>query len=99
MIHSDGGHALVVRAARTADAKVDVRCAAALHARLPHLELPAGDVLLFVTARPAVIVADPGWIEAHYSLDSVDTGLRRAALDLDPGYVPWLGVVVRFVYE
>jgi hypothetical protein len=24
---------------------------------------------------------------------------RRAGLDLDPGYVPWLGVVVRFVYE
>ena len=25
--------------------------------------------------------------------------VRRAGLDLDPGYVPWLGCVVRFLYE
>jgi hypothetical protein len=25
--------------------------------------------------------------------------VRRAGLDLDPGWIPWLGAVVRFVYE
>jgi len=25
--------------------------------------------------------------------------VRRNGLDLDPGWVPWIGVVVRFVYE
>jgi hypothetical protein len=32
------------------------------------------------------------------SLDDVSTDVRRAALDLDPGWIPWLGVVVRFAY-
>jgi hypothetical protein len=53
----------------------------------------------FVCVRPAEIVADPGWIEVRLPLDSVSTELRRAALDLDPGYLPWLGLVVKFVYE
>jgi hypothetical protein len=28
----------------------------------------------------------------------VDTGVRLAGLDLDPGFVWWLGAVVRFRY-
>jgi hypothetical protein len=53
----------------------------------------------FVCRRRAEIVADPGWIEVRFSLDQVATEIRRAGLDLDPAYVPWLGVVVRFIYE
>jgi hypothetical protein len=49
--------------------------------------------------RRAEIVADPGWIEVRLSLDDVATDIRRAGLDLNPGCVPWLGVVVVFVYE
>jgi hypothetical protein len=52
----------------------------------------------FVCHRRAEIVADPGWIEVRLALDDVSTEIRRAGLDLDPGYVPWLGVVVRFFY-
>jgi hypothetical protein len=41
--------------------------------------------------------------ETHLDLDletaDVDLALRLAALDLDPGWVPWLGRVVRFHYE
>lgn len=78
-------------------------CAAAILAevqrRLEHLDLSPELLLRFVTRRAAWIAADPGWIEAHFSLDDVSTDLRRAALDLDPGYLPWLGAVVRFVYE
>lgn len=55
-------------------------------------------LLAFVCERRAEIVADSGWIEAHFSLDAVATEIRRAGLDLDPGYVSWLGVVVKFVY-
>ena len=51
-----------------------------------------------VAMRNAEVVADAGWMEIRFSLDQVDTELRRAGLDLDPGYVPWLGVVLRFVY-
>lgn len=57
------------------------------------------NVVEFVCRRRAEIVADPGWIDVKLSLDDVSTEIRRAGLDLDPGYVSWLGVVVRFVYE
>jgi hypothetical protein len=52
----------------------------------------------FVCEREAEIAADPGWIEVRLPLAEVSTAIRRVGLDLDPGYVPWLGVVVRFVY-
>lgn len=55
-------------------------------------------VLAWVCRRKAEIVADPGWIEVHLSLDEVSTEIRRAGLDLDPGYLPWLGIVIKFVY-
>lgn len=65
------------------------------------LDWDADDAALiaFVCRRHAEIVADPGWIEVRFPLDDVTTELRRAGLDLDPGYLPWLGAVVRFVYE
>ena len=52
-----------------------------------------------VTARHTEIYADPAWIEARFRLADVTTDVRRAGLDLDPGWIPWLGVVVRFTYE
>ena len=51
-----------------------------------------------VSTRPCELVADPGWIEARFSLEDVSLDIRRAGLDLDPGYLPWLGIVLRFVY-
>lgn len=58
-----------------------------------------GLLLESICYRRAEIVADPGWVEVRLSLDDVATDIRRAGLDLNPGYVPWLGVVVVFVYE
>ncbi|HVI70094.1 MAG TPA: hypothetical protein VM656_01235, partial [Pyrinomonadaceae bacterium] len=60
---------------------------------------PPASLLEFVCRRRAEIVADPGWIEVRFSLDEVSTEIRRAGLDLDPGYISWLGIVMRFVYE
>jgi hypothetical protein len=62
-------------------------------------ELTDISLLEFVTRRRGEFVADAGWIEVRFSLDDVATEIRRAGLDLNPGYVPWLGVVVMFVYE
>lgn len=58
-----------------------------------------GSLVDFVVRRRGEILADPGWIELRLSLDDVATEVRRAGLDLNPGYVPWLGVVMVFVYE
>ena len=55
--------------------------------------------LALVVPRRARITADPGWIDVHFALRDVSLDLRRAALDLDPGFLPWLGVVLRVRYE
>jgi hypothetical protein len=60
---------------------------------------PPPSLIDFVCRRRAEIIADPGWIEVRFSLDEVSTEIRRAGLDLDPGYMSWLGIVMRFVYE
>lgn len=59
----------------------------------------AAATLRGVCRREATVAADPGWIELRLRLDEVTLEVRRAGLDLDPGWVPWLGAVVRFVYE
>jgi hypothetical protein len=51
-----------------------------------------------VCRRPAQIAAEPGWIEVRFSPEDVSLDIRRAGLDRDPEWVPWLGIVVRFVY-
>jgi hypothetical protein len=60
--------------------------------------LPAAAIVQSLCRRRGQIVADPGWFDVHLQLDDVSTELRRAGLDLDPGFVPWLGVTVRFIY-
>ena len=51
-----------------------------------------------VMQRRAVLRAAPGWLEAEFSIDDVDLDVRRAGLDIDPDWLPWLGVVVTFRY-
>jgi hypothetical protein len=78
-------------------------------ALVAHLRAAVGDRLMvadtsnrelidFVCRRDARIACDPGWIEVHFALEGVSNEIRFAGLDLDPGWIPWLGVVVRFIY-
>ncbi|WP_137939883.1 hypothetical protein [Chitinivorax sp. B] len=48
--------------------------------------------------RHALIRVEPGWIDVCYRLSDVCLDIRRAGLDLDPGYLPWLGLVMRYCY-
>lgn len=48
--------------------------------------------------RPATLRIEPGWVEVCFEHTQVDTRIRRLALDLDPGWVPWCQAVVRFRY-
>jgi hypothetical protein len=59
---------------------------------------PAHD-LHWLVDRPAAVLARPGWVEVIFSAQLADSLVRRAGLDLDPGWVPWLGCVVRYRYE
>jgi hypothetical protein len=68
----------------------------------PAADEPADDPMRAIHAlahRPGRVVGAPGWIEVRLPLAQVDLRLRRAGLDIDPGWVPWLGTVVRYVYE
>ena len=65
---------------------------------VPWAGLEPSAVVERVTRRPGHVIADPGWIEIHLDLQDVDIDLRRAGLDVDPGWLPWLGTVVRIVY-
>ena len=38
-------------------------------------------------------------LDVALSIDSADIRIRRIGLDLDPGWVPWFGRVVRFHYR
>lgn len=60
---------------------------------LPTIALPA------LCLRPTRLRIETAWVEAYFPLDSVDTAVRRAALDINPGWLPWLGCVLSFVYE
>ena len=51
-----------------------------------------------LVSRPAEVRSDPGWIEVRFPLSAIDTRVRRAGLDRDPDFIPWLGCVVRFAY-
>lgn len=52
-----------------------------------------------LAARRGTVVFSPGWIEVVLALDEVDVNVRVAGLDLDPGWVSWLGCVLRYRYE
>ena len=52
-----------------------------------------------LAARRGTVLFAPAWIEIVLALDEVDVDVRVAGLDLDPGWVPWLGCVLRYRYE
>jgi hypothetical protein len=56
-------------------------------------------VVTRICARAGRVVHDRGWIEFRLRLADVDLDVRRAGLDVDPGFVPWLGAVVVIRYE
>lgn len=48
--------------------------------------------------RPGRVLASRTQLDLCFTLEQLDTRIRRAGLDLDPGWVPWLGRIVRFHY-
>ncbi len=82
------------------DARADA-VIAAVRDRLTGRDLALCDdtaLLAAIVRRRGAVVADPGWIEVELDLDEVSVHLRAAGLDLDPGWLPELGCVVRFRY-
>jgi hypothetical protein len=74
------------------------RVAERVRERLERPGVAPDELLDIVCRRRGEIVFDPGWLELRLPFDEISVELRRAGLDLDPGWLPWLGCVVRFVY-
>lgn len=51
-----------------------------------------------VVRRPGFVTLTRTDLDVSLPLASVDIRIRRVGLDLDPGWLPWLGRVVRFHY-
>jgi hypothetical protein len=49
--------------------------------------------------RPGRVSWSRTHIDVHLPLACADVRVRKAGLDIDPGWVPWLGRVVRFHYD
>ena len=49
--------------------------------------------------RKGWIIRDDETLDIRFPLASADIALRRKALDVDPGWVPWLGRVVHFHFS
>ncbi len=47
---------------------------------------------------PAQVVATASHIDVYFPLNRVDLSVRLAGLDINPGWIPWLGRVVSFHY-
>ena len=52
-----------------------------------------------LAGRKGWIIRDDATLDVRYPLASADIALRRRALDVDPGWVPWLGRVVHFHFS
>lgn len=94
----DGAAAAAGAGERAALAGHATRWATATAARLRRAHLEPFGVVAELAARRGTVLAQNGWIEVHLGLADVDVDVRRAGLDIDPGWIPWLGTVVRYVY-
>jgi hypothetical protein len=52
-----------------------------------------------IVRRPGTLDFTKTHIDVFLDHGHADVRLRLAGLDIDPGWVPWLGRVVRFHYE
>lgn len=63
-----------------------------------HLRVAIGIGPASLCLRPAQMVITPTHADVWLAFDQLDLRIRRAGLDIDPGWLPWFGRVVRFHY-
>jgi len=66
--------------------------------KIDHLSTTQG-LWQWLCCRNVRLQTDVAWIEVIFELEHLETAIRKAGLDLDPGYVAWLAKVVKFRYE
>jgi hypothetical protein len=84
-----------LRLAHSADAQASVW----LRAARRWLRRVARLGLATLVLRPGFISSTPTHVDVHFRIDDTDMRVRRAGLDLDPGWLRWYGRVVSFHYS
>ena len=92
-----GEGSLAVRLARARD--LDDQAAVWLTAARRWLRRGGHIGLASLVLRPARVAVTATHMDVHFRLSDADLRIRRAGLDLDPGWLPWFGRVVAFHYQ
>jgi len=90
----DAACAPILREVATSAALTAWRCLLRRYCRV-YAHIGLHDLIV----RPGRIVVTPLHLDVFFDPGAVDLRIRRAGLDLDPGWVPWLGRVLRFHYR
>ncbi|MEJ8850979.1 hypothetical protein [Variovorax rhizosphaerae] len=99
--HDDATWSLAAALAAPEDARtpdLDARTTHWLNTLRRHLRLQCGIGLASLALRPGWLDWGPTHIDVHLPLAQADLRIRRAGLDIDPGWVAWLQRIVRFHY-
>jgi len=59
----------------------------------------AGIGLSRLVLRPAQMKVTPTHLDLRFDIGLAELSVRRAGLDIDPGWVPWFERVVTFRYQ
>lgn len=95
----DAGPPSMARAWRTGSGRIERVAGAWLTACRRWTRRTARLGLADLVHRPALLSATTTHVDVTLDLSHTDLRLRRTGLDLDPGWVPWLGRVVSFHYQ
>ncbi len=52
-----------------------------------------------LVARPGLVALSPTHLDVFFRINDADLRIRRAALDLDPGWIPWLSRAIAFHFN
>ncbi len=79
---------------------VDLECIIGAHIAAIELfvERYAGTDLRRMVNRSGYVAVTPTHLDVTFDQKALDIGIRKAGLDIDPGWVPWLGRVIYFHY-
>jgi hypothetical protein len=58
-----------------------------------------GLTLRQLVARPGLVALSATHLDVFFRLDDADVRIRRAALDLNPGWIPWLSRAIAFHFN
>jgi hypothetical protein len=93
------GHGRSPDVALAAGTDADAQAGVWLDAARRWLRRRGGIGLASLVARPARLHLTATHVDVHFCLRDADMRVRRAGLDVDPGWLPWFGRVVNFHFD